>query len=85
MISPCPHKRAGLLSCYAFVGYIVGLWAPGKVLRCELAGAVLGNLLRAHVAAYRAIKALPGGQRAAIGLVHQHIKFFPRHNLPHVR
>jgi hypothetical protein len=39
--------------CFAFVGYIVGLWAPGEVLRLNKAGTVLCNLLRAHCAAYR--------------------------------
>lgn len=36
---------------------------------------VLGNLLRAHVAAYQAMKEMPGGDQAQIGMVHQHIRF----------
>jgi hypothetical protein len=36
---------------------------------------VLGNLLRAHVAAYQAMKQMPGGADAQIGIVHQHIRF----------
>lgn len=42
-------------------------------------------LAQAHCAAYRTLKQLPGGQEARIGLVHQHIVFMPRDNLPWVR
>ncbi len=34
-------------------------------------------MLQAHCAAYRAIKALPGSGRAAVGLVHHSIEFEP--------
>lgn len=34
------------LQCFAFVGYIVGIWAPGKFLKFTEAGTVLCNLLK---------------------------------------
>jgi len=36
---------------------------------------VLSNKLKAHVAAYKAIKALPVGRGLMVGLVHHHITF----------
>ncbi|GFH24394.1 uncharacterized protein HaLaN_22183, partial [Haematococcus lacustris] len=72
-------------TCFAFVGYIAGLWCPGELFGMQKCGQVLLNLLRAHVSVYRAIKALPGGQVARVGLVHQHIAFVPRDNWPWVR
>jgi hypothetical protein len=36
---------------------------------------VLSNKLKAHVAAYRAIKASPHGRHLSVGLVHHHITF----------
>jgi hypothetical protein len=48
----------------AFCGYIMGLWAHGKRGRLKQAGRVLGNILRAHVAAYRELKAMPHGNTA---------------------
>eukprot|EP00798_Chlamydomonas_sp_ICE-L_P012375 gene12375-15561_t len=47
-------------TCFSFVGYICGLWCPGKLLRFKLAGQVLLNLLKAHVEVYKTIKSLPG-------------------------
>ncbi len=41
--------------------------------------------IQAHCSAYRALKQLPGGKEACVGMVHQHIAFYPRHNLPWVR
>ncbi len=32
--------------CFAFVGYICGLWAPGRFLKFNEAGTVLCNLLK---------------------------------------
>jgi hypothetical protein len=34
--------------------------------------------LQAHVESYHAIKALPGGKDAQVGLIHHHITFEPR-------
>ncbi|KAF8057245.1 RSP2 [Scenedesmus sp. PABB004] len=41
-----------------------GLWAPGQRCRFAKAGRVLAHMLAAHGAAYRAIKAMPGGDAA---------------------
>lgn len=53
------------------MGFIAGLWCPGKVMQFGTAGQVLFNLLTAHVEVYKALKAMPGGDAACIGLVHQ--------------
>ena len=58
-----------------FLGWITGMHPPGKVLSVFTAGRVLSNKLKAHVAAYNALKATPKGRRAAVGLVHHHITF----------
>ena len=44
-----------------------------------LASKVLKNLLQAHTETYRTLKAMPGGDKAQIGLVHQYLKFEPYH------
>jgi beta-glucosidase len=63
---------------YAFQGYMRGVFPPGY---CDIAlGAeVLKNLLKAHCAVYRLLKARPGGKMAQIGIVHQHLIFEPYH------
>lgn len=43
-----------------------------------MAGTPRSDARRAHMAAYQAIKAMPGGQQAQVGLVHQHIRFVPK-------
>ena len=51
----------------------------------SLAPQVLCTLLKAHVAAYKELKALPGGQEACIGMVHQHVRFVPKSGCtPHI-
>jgi beta-glucosidase/6-phospho-beta-glucosidase/beta-galactosidase len=65
-------------NCFSFCGYIMGIWAPGQKLGLKRAGTVLGNMLKAHVASYKALKNLPGGPEARIGMVMQHIRFVPR-------
>eukprot|EP00798_Chlamydomonas_sp_ICE-L_P003475 gene3475-13536_t len=72
-------------TCYSFVGYIVSLWCPGQFCKFTLGGKVLLNLLKAHVTTYKALKALPGGPRACIGLVHQHIKFIPKEDVFYIK
>ena len=42
------------------------------------AGRYLKNMLAAHVDAYKAMKALPGGDRARVGLVVHDMTFVPR-------
>jgi beta-glucosidase/6-phospho-beta-glucosidase/beta-galactosidase len=56
-------------SCFALCGYIMGLWAPGKRGRLIQAGKVLGNMLKAHVAAYRKLKAMPHGDTAQVNVI----------------
>lgn len=72
-IHTCPHfsVACACLQCFSFVGFIAGLWCPGKVMQFGTAGQVLFNLLTAHVEVYKALKAMPGGDAACIGLVHQ--------------
>jgi len=65
---------------YAFTGYFLGLHSPGKnALTNGLTqvGLVLANLLKAHVSAYTTLKAMPGGNDAHIGIVHNILKFKP--------
>ncbi|KAG2497616.1 hypothetical protein HYH03_004360 [Edaphochlamys debaryana] len=64
-------------TCYAFVGHVLGVGPPGRLLDLAGAGRVLSSLLRAHSAAYAAIKALPGGADAQVGLVNHHLSFEP--------
>lgn len=63
-------------TCAAFTGYIVGIHAPGRRGAVAAAGAVLLHMLRAHTAAYHALKR-EGGEDVRVGLVHQHIRFEP--------
>ena len=65
-------------TCYIFLAYIAGMAPPGHVCNLPLAGQALSNLLDAHVDAYHAMKACPGGALAQIGLVHHHITFSSR-------
>lgn len=53
-------------SCFCLCGYIMGLWSPGKRGRVGTAGMILGNMLKAHVAVYRRLKAMPFGDIAKV-------------------
>jgi hypothetical protein len=54
-------------------------------LLCSPPSQVLLIILKAHIATYRALKAMPGGSEARVGLVHQHIRFMPsRDFVPHI-
>ncbi|PNH02539.1 Beta-galactosidase, partial [Tetrabaena socialis] len=55
--------------------HIVGIHAPGRKGAVATAGRVLLCMLRAHSAAYRAIRRQAGGEDVRIGLVHQTIRF----------
>jgi beta-glucosidase len=44
----------------------------------ELAGIVLAHLLQAHIELYNAIKAMPHGREAQVGIVHQMATFKPK-------
>lgn len=70
---------------FAFVGYIMGLWAPGRTLGFVEAGEVLLNLMKAHVSAYKLIKSMPGGETSLVGIVHQHILFKPKTDFFYVK
>ncbi len=50
-----------------FLGWIVGIAPPGRIMDLVGAGRFLSTMLKAHVAAYRAIKAMPGGAAAQVG------------------
>ncbi len=67
---------------YAFQGYVRGVFPPGKKSFAELfpnqlAVHVLRNLMIAHTQVYKTLKAMPHGDRAQIGLVHQYLRFMP--------
>eukprot|EP00198_Chlamydomonas_reinhardtii_P011511 XP_001700848.1 predicted protein [Chlamydomonas reinhardtii] len=64
-------------TCAAFTGYIAGIHAPGRRGDIATAGRVLLHKLRAHSAAYAAIKSQEGGGDVRVGLVHQQITFEP--------
>ena len=63
----------------AFSGYVLGIHAPGYngMLKCTMQPAlnVLKHLMQAHVATYKELKKLPGGQEAQIGIVHNFLVF----------
>eukprot|EP00877_Chromochloris_zofingiensis_P014278 jgi/Chrzof1/9103/Cz03g36040.t1 len=59
----------------AVMGYLFGAYPPGHMFRFVTAGRVLLNMLRAHVAAYKAIKALPGGEQYQVGITHMLLPF----------
>ena len=58
-------------------GYVLGIHPPGKVFHFNTAGIVLRNLLQAHVNVYYALKNMPHGDEAQIGIVHQMLEFEP--------
>ncbi|KAG2442823.1 hypothetical protein HXX76_002902 [Chlamydomonas incerta] len=65
-------------TCYMFLGFIVGIAPPGRIMDLVTAGRMLSTMLKAHTAVYRAMKAAPGGQAAQVGLVSHHITFEPQ-------
>jgi beta-glucosidase len=66
---------------YMFQGYLPlncvfpPLKANGFFGSFPLAVKVLRNMMQAHTEVYHTLKALPGGDKAQIGLVHQYLKF----------
>jgi len=62
---------------YVFQGYLRGVFPPGKTGNMWLALRVLKNLLQAHTQVYHKLKAMPHGDTAQIGLVHQYLVFEP--------
>ncbi|MEW5309554.1 MAG: hypothetical protein WDW38_001436 [Sanguina aurantia] len=67
-------------TCYMFLGWIVGIAPPAKMLDFTGAGRVLQIMLKCHTAAYHAMRKLPGGEKAQIGLVSHHMHFLTRGN-----
>lgn len=61
---------------FASQGYFQGIFPPGKK-DPQLTGVVLQNLLEAHTQVYLALKRLPGGEKAQIGLVKNIFQFDP--------
>jgi beta-glucosidase len=61
---------------FTAMGYLLGTFPPGR-RDPRQAARVLANLLAAHVRVYHALKALPGGDRAEIGLVKNVFQFDP--------
>jgi len=61
---------------FASQGYFQGVFPPGKK-DPPLTGVVLKNLLAAHTEVYQALKKLPGGDKAKIGLVKNIFQFDP--------
>ena len=64
-------------NAYAFMGYFLGEFPPGEK-NPQMMGEVLSNLLKAHVATYKAIK--PIDMEASIGFVHAYLRFEPYHS-----
>ncbi|KAK9840609.1 hypothetical protein WJX81_004313 [Elliptochloris bilobata] len=63
-------------------GWALGNHPPGKLLHFKEAGEVLLNLLRSHAAAYRALKAMPGGDKIKVGICHNVWWLEPKHGGP---
>jgi beta-glucosidase/6-phospho-beta-glucosidase/beta-galactosidase len=56
-------------------GFVAGNFPPGRRFRFVTCGRVLLNVLKAHSAAYKAIKSLPHGPEIHLGLTHAMWKF----------
>lgn len=61
---------------YAFQGYIHSEFPPAKK-SLKLAGIVSKNLILAHIYAYKAMKAMPHGNKSQIGITHSITMFDP--------
>ena len=62
----------------SFAGFIYGSFPPGKMGRINGYGKHILSMLKSHTAVYKAIKAMPGGDEASIGLVHNYFWFEPK-------
>ena len=65
----------------AFQGPLFGQY-PHVDSGIYVAGMLMRNLMKAHVEVYRALKKMPGGDRAQIGIVHNIVQFEPYHTVP---
>lgn len=61
---------------FAFQGYVRGVFPPGKK-NLYTAMKVLRNMMQVHTQIYHRLKAMPGGEKVQIGLVHQYLMFEP--------
>mmetsp|Transcript_47927 Transcript_47927/g.120006 ORF Transcript_47927/g.120006 Transcript_47927/m.120006 type:complete len:480 (-) Transcript_47927:368-1807(-) len=61
-----------------YTGYVYGSHPPGGVGKFYKAGILYRNLLIGHSMAYKAMKAMPHGQEARIGIVHDWLIFEPK-------
>lgn len=64
---------------FALQGYLRGVYPPG-IINPFTAFSVLRNLMQSHVQVYHALKAMPQGDNALIGFIHQPLKFEPYHS-----
>ena len=69
----CTHNEPGP---FATMGWGMGVFPPG-VRSPKRLGLVLTNLMRSHCRVYAALKAMPGGENAQIGLVKNIFQFDP--------
>lgn len=69
------------INVQSFCSYIYGTFPPAKLARFTTAGRFTLNCLKAHIAGYDAIKALPGGDKALVGIVHNYMTYMPRYPL----
>ncbi len=69
---------------FVFQGYIQGVFPPGIQGGLWTGMRVMRTMIQAHCAVYKALKALPGGDKAQIGLVHQYLTVEP-HTTSYVR
>lgn len=61
-------------------GYLLKNFPPGKFLSYIQGLRTLRNMMKAHVEVYKALKSMPNGNTAQIGIVHQYLKFQPYHS-----
>lgn len=71
----CSLSEPGVVSA---CGYILGTHPPAKRGCFRQAGQVLANLFKTHIQTYEALKAMPHGDKAQIGIVHQIMHFEPK-------
>lgn len=62
----------------SFAGFVHAGFPPGHIGRISGCGRHLLHMLIAHTSAYNAIKSLPGGKAALVGLVHNWCWFEPQ-------
>ncbi len=71
----CTHNE---LCVVAIMGYLAGIFPPGRT-SLKATATAMRNMLLSHTRVYVALKALPGGDTARIGLVKSLFQFDPYH------